>query len=412
MARAEPKGSLVGAKLGAPWSERYKPKTLQELVGNYDSAEELLKWVKESIAGRADKKAALVCGPPGTGKTLAVNLIADALNLELIEMNASDFRTEEAVERVAGGATLQGSLLGKKGKLIFFDELDGISGREDRGGLGAIMRIIKESKYPVVLAANDPWDPRFRQLRDVCQMIKFKRIRAPSIVVRLRRIAQLAGVSVEDEALKKIAEAANGDMRAAVNDLQMLAEGKKILRAADVGRLYSRTQEMGIFDVMKEIFSANTIMEARAAAESASVDLEMLLQWINENIPNQYNDPRERAEAYDWFSKADIFMNRVKRRQMWDLISYAVELAVGGAALARRGPYRFTKYSFPTRIGILSQSKETRGKLMEEYMTLAKELHTSVKKVRTEYLPYIEILDEAGQRPFFRSVGSSRESGG
>ncbi|MEM3621914.1 MAG: hypothetical protein QXU33_04890, partial [Candidatus Methanomethyliaceae archaeon] len=66
----------------------------------------------------------------------------------------------------------------------------------------------------------------------------------------------------------------------------------------------------------------------------------------------------------------------------------------------------------PTRIGILSQSKETRGKLMEEYMTLAKELHTSVKKVRTEYLPYIEILDEAGQRPFFRSVGSSRESGG
>jgi replication factor C large subunit len=397
--------------LGIPWSERYRPKTLQELVGNYDSAEELMKWVKESMAGRAEKKAALLCGPPGTGKTLSVNLVAEALDLELIEMNASDFRTEEAVERVAGGATLQSSLLGKRGKLIFFDELDGISGREDRGGLGAIMRIINVSKYPVVLAVNDPWDPRFRQLREICHMIKFNRIRTPSIVVRLRRIAQLAGVNAEDEALRKIAEAANGDMRAAVNDLQMLAEGRSVLRAVDVGRLYPRTQEMGIFDVMKGIFSARTILEARAAAEGASVDLDMLLQWINENIPNQYTDPKERAEAYDWFSRADIFMNRVKRRQMWDLISYAVELATGGAALARRGPYRFTKYSFPKRIGILSQTKEMRGKLMEEYVELAKELHASVKKVKTEYIPYIEIMEEAGKGPIFRSAGS-KESGG
>lgn len=401
---------LVGAELGIPWSERYKPKTLQELVGNYDSAEELLNWVRESMAGRADKKAVLLCGPPGTGKSLSVKLIADALNLELIEMNASDFRTEEAVERVAGGATLQRSLLGKRGKLIFFDELDGISGREDRGGLGAIMRIINLSRYPVVLAANDPWDPRFRQLREVCHMIKFKRIRAPSIVVRLRRIAQLAGVDAEDEALKKIAEAANGDMRAAINDLQMMAEGRRVLRAADVGRMYSRTQEMGIFDVMKDIFSARTIMEARVAAESASVDLDMLMQWINENIPNQYSDPIERAEAYDWFSKADIFMSRVKRRQMWDLISYAVELATGGAALAKRGPYRFTKYSFPTRIGVLSQNKEMRSRLMEEYAVLSKELHVSIKKLKTEYLPYIRIIEEVGKNLTIKSGGNSRES--
>ncbi|MGC8936123.1 MAG: replication factor C large subunit [Candidatus Methanomethylicaceae archaeon] len=400
--------------MGAPWSERYKPKTLQELVGNYDSAEELLNWVKTCLAGKAEKKAALICGPPGTGKTLSVHLVADLLDLELIEMNASDFRTEEAVESVAGGATLQSSLLGKRGKLIFFDELDGISGREDRGGLGAIIKIINVSRYPVVLAANDPWDPRFRQLRDLCHMIKFKRIRTPSIVVRLRRIAQLAGVNTEDEALKKIAEAANGDMRAAVNDLEMLAEGRKVLRATDVGRLYWRTQEMGIFDVMKEIFSANTIMEASAAAESSSLDLDMLLQWINENIPNQYSDAVERAEAYEWFSKADIFMNRVKRRQMWDLIGYVVELAAGGAALARRGPYRFTKYAFPTRIGLLSQSKEVRGKMMEEYAALAKELHTSLKKFRMEYMPYIEIIEEAHQKfgSEFKHDQSSRESAG
>lgn len=396
--------------MGLPWSERYKPKTLQEIVGNYDAAEELLEWVKSSLEGRTEKKACLLCGPPGTGKTLSVGLVAEVLNLELIEMNASDFRTEEAVERIAGGATLQTSLLGKRGKLIFFDELDGISGREDRGGLGAIMKIIRESRYPIVLAANDPWDPRFRQLRDLCHMIKFKRIRTPSIVVRLRRIAQLAGVVVEEDALRKVAEAANGDLRAAVNDLQMLAEGRKILRGKDVGRLFSRTQEIGIFDVMKEIFSASTIMDARAAADSSAIDLDMLMQWINENIPNQYTNPIERAEAYDWFSKADIFMNRVKRRQMWDLMNYAVELAVGGAALARKGPYRFVKYNFPMVIGVLSRSKESRDRRKEDLMGLGKELHASVKKVMTEYLPYIEILEERDPKGILKSEKNSTET--
>ncbi|MGQ9759850.1 MAG: replication factor C large subunit [Candidatus Methanomethylicaceae archaeon] len=404
------KGEDGGSGLGPPWSERFKPKSLQEMVGNYDAAEELLEWVGGYMEGRSEKRAALLFGPPGTGKSLSVGLVAEALNLELIEMNASDFRTEEAVERIAGGATLQSSLLGKRGKLIFFDELDGISGREDRGGLGAIMRIIREARYPVVIAANDPWDPRFRQLRDLCHMIKFKRIRTPSIVVRLRRIAQLAGLSAEDDVLKKIAEAANGDMRAAVNDLQMLGEGRRSLKGEDVGQLYSRTQEIGIFDVMKEIFSAETIMEARVAAENSAVDIDMLMQWLNENIPNQYSRPSERAEAYDWFSKADIFMNRVKRRQMWDLMSYAVELAVGGAALARRGPYRFTKYNFPRRIGVLSRSKETRDRRREDLRALGRELHASVKKVITEYLPYIKILEEESPRGILRSADNSMET--
>lgn len=375
-----------------PWTDRFKPKSLQEIVGNYEAASELLEWVKAYLANKADKKAALLYGPPGTGKTLSAHLVAETLGLELIEMNASDFRTEEIINEIAGGASLQTSLFGKKGKLILFDELDGISGKEDRGGIGAIINIINISRHPVVLIANDPWDPRFRQLREMSHMIKFNRIRSPSIVVRLRRIAQLAGVNVEEGALKRIAEVANGDMRAAINDLQMLAEGKKVLRESDVVKLYPRAQELEIFDVMKGIFSANTILRAKMVADSSAVDIDMLMQWLNENIPNQYTNPEERAEAYDWFSKADVFLNRAKIKQMWDLISYAIELAVGGVALAKKGPYKFTKYSFPKTIEILSRSKDEREKRREELRALGKELHASMRKVITEYLPYINII--------------------
>jgi replication factor C large subunit len=367
------------------------------VAGNYAAAEQLQQWVEGRLSGKAGlKRAALLSGPPGTGKTLVVGLIAQALELDLIEMNASDFRTEELVESIAGGAALQASLFGKRGKLIFLDELDGISGRQDRGGLSAIIRIIKETRYPIVLAVNDPWDPRFRPLREICEMIQFRRIRSPSIEVQLRRVARLDGLDVEDGLVKRLAERAGGDLRAAINDLQMLGEGKKTLMDSDVGMLATRLQERGIFDVMKEVFSAEGVLDAKLAVEGATVDPEMLLQWVNENIPNQYPNAQERAYAFDWLSKADIFMGRVKRKQMWELMGYALELALGGAALAKRGPYRYTRYMFPRRIGILSQTKEIRGRKREVLVAIAREAHASVKKVATEYLPYIEILIEAG----------------
>jgi len=372
---------------------------LQEIVGNYSVAEQLLDWVRTRLEGEGLKKAALLSGPPGTGKTLSVGIVAGMLDLELIEMNASDFRTEELVDKMAGGATLQASLFGRRGKLVFFDELDGISGREDRGGLAAILKIIRETKYPVVLAVNDPWDPRFRPLKEICEMIQFRRIRSPSAEVQLKRIARLANVSVDDALIKRVAERTGGDLRAAINDLQMLAEGRRSLRDGDVGLLPQRAQEKGIFDVMKGIFSAQGCLEAKLAVEGSSVDIEMVLQWINENIPNQYTNPEERAEAYDWFSKADIFMGRVKRRQMWALMSYAIELATGGAALSRRGPYRFTRYNFPRRIGMLSRSKEVRGRKREVLKAIGGEMHASVKKVATEYLPYMEIMVENSKLP-------------
>jgi len=383
--------------LSGPWSERFKPTTLREVASNYAAAEQLEQWVKGRLSGKAGlKKAAFLSGPPGTGKTLAVGIVARSLDLDLIEMNASDFRTEELVEKIAGGAALQASLFGKKGKLIFLDEMDGISGRQDRGGLSAIIRVIKESRFPIVMAANDPWDPKFRPLREICEMIQFRRIRSPSVEVQLKRIARLNGLEVDEELVKRLAERSGGDLRAAINDLQMLGDGKKTLKDSDVGMLAARLQERGIFDVMKEVFSADGVLDAKLAAEGATVDPEMLFQWVNENIPNQYPDARERAYAFNWLSKADVFMGRVKRKQMWELMGYSFELALGGAALARRGEYRYTRYNFPRRIGMLSQTKEVRGRKRESLAAIAKEAHASVKKVATEYLPYIEILVEAG----------------
>lgn len=407
MAATGEAGSGTRTLEGAPWTEECKPTSLSEIAGNYAASEQLLTWVKGRLGGLTPKRAAMVHGPPGTGKTLAVGIIAKMLDAELIEMNASDFRTEELVESVAGGAARQASLFGRKAKIIFLDELDGISGREDRGGVGAIAAVIKEAKYPVVVAMNDPWDLKFRSLREICEMIKFNRIRTPSVESQLKKVARAKGVLFTSGAIGMVAERAGGDMRAAINDLQMVSTGRKSLSEEDIGMLYERTQEKGIFDVMKDIFSAESVLQAKLAVEGSAVDLEMVIQWINENIAVQYPYPAERAEAYDWLSRGEFFMSNARRKQMWDLISYGLELVTGGAAMARSGPYRYARYSFPRRIGVMSRTKEERGERREALLAIGRSELVSVKKAMLEYMPYIELIREAGG--FRQSPGSAPE---
>ena len=54
----------------------------------------------------------------------------------------------------------------KSGNLLFLDEVDGIAGNEDRGGVSAIIKIVEESLVPVIMAANDPDIEKLRPLKE------------------------------------------------------------------------------------------------------------------------------------------------------------------------------------------------------------------------------------------------------
>ena len=96
----------------------------------------------------------LLYGPPGVGKTALVNAAAREFGFTIIEMNASDTRSEKAINAVAKPATSYVALdkfsaaTKASGNLLFLDEVDGIAGNEDRGGVSAIIKIVEESRVP------------------------------------------------------------------------------------------------------------------------------------------------------------------------------------------------------------------------------------------------------------------------
>ncbi|PCN49798.1 replication factor C large subunit [Candidatus Geothermarchaeota archaeon ex4572_27] len=359
------------------------------MIGNQEAIQQFIGWLKGWKPGT---KPVFLWGPPGVGKTLTVEVAARELGYELIELNASDVRTEEAIKRALGPASQYGTLFGHRGRLIFLDEVDGITGREDRGGLGAILELVNEARVPVVLAANDPWDPKLKPLRDACTMIRFDKPRPSQIVVLLRRICQAEGIKADERALKIIAELSEGDVRSAINDLQAVAQGRKVVTPEDVQWLRARNRQYGAFDVLRMLFTARTAREAKDVMNSSLVDYETLLLWIHENLPLQYEDPEELARAYDALSMADVYLGKAKKTQHWELLRYFFDLMTAGVALARRGKYRFVKYQFPKKLLLMAQTKRLRELREEAARLIAAKCHVSRRVAKTDIMPYLGII--------------------
>ncbi|MEM2355463.1 MAG: replication factor C large subunit [Candidatus Bathyarchaeia archaeon] len=376
-----------------PWTVKYKPKSLKEVVGNKEAIQKFVDWVKSWNEGIPEKRAAFIYGPPGVGKTVTVEALANDFKMELVEKNASDYRTEEAVKRFAGLASQYGSLFGTR-RIILFDELDGLTGTADKGGVKAMVDVIKTAQCPIVLIANNAFDPRFAVLRSYCLLIEFKKPSVTEVLKHLKAICLKEGIDAEENALKFIAQRSEGDIRSAVTDLQALAQGKKRLTYDDVSWLGFRDRQENIFTVLRMILYGKTCDGAKRAVNMADVDVDMLFEWIYENVPNHLTDPHDLARAMDALSMADVYRGRIKRTQDWGFIRYVIDYMTAGVAMARVNTKTsgWTPFHFPERIQALSKSKEERSIQLEIGKKIKRKCHISATRASKEILPYLRII--------------------
>jgi len=380
--------------LYAPWTVKYKPRTLSEVVGNAEAKRKILEWIREWNRRIPKKRALFVYGPPGIGKTVTIESLANDLNMELVESNASDYRTADAVKRFAGRASEYATLFGKK-RIILFDELDGLTGSADRGGVSIITKIVQETRCPLVLIANNAYDPRFSTLRKYCQLVEFKKPSKTEVVKHLKRICIHEGIDAEEKALRFIVERTDRDVRSAVNDLQALAQGKKRLTYEDVSWLAIRDRKDVIFNVLRSIFYARDSLRAKMAVNMADVDPDMLFEWIYENIPYHVKNPKELAAAMDALSRADVYRGRVRSTQDWSLIRYFLDLMTAGVAASwsKKSP-GWVPFRFPKRISSLSKAKSENTLLSAIGMKIRKRCHISSVRAIREVIPYLKIIFE------------------
>ncbi|MEF8880677.1 MAG: AAA family ATPase, partial [Candidatus Nanohaloarchaea archaeon] len=188
------------------WVQKYRPETLDEYRGASSEKKELKEWIESWEQGN---RPILLHGQAGTGKTSLVEALANEVGYELVETNASDVRTKKKLKSELKEATRQASFFGGK-KLILIDEVDGMSGNSDRGGVKEIGNIVDETRFPIIMTANDAYDQSIRSLRNKSKEVKLDSVHTNSIAAHLRDILEKEGIRYEDGAPKRIARQAGG----------------------------------------------------------------------------------------------------------------------------------------------------------------------------------------------------------
>ena len=377
------------------WVEKYRPKKIEDIIGNEEAKASFVEWLKTK---RKSKKAVLLYGPPGVGKTALVNAAAREFSFTIIEMNASDTRSEKAINAVAKPATSYVALdnfstnqTKGKGNLLFLDEVDGIAGNEDRGGVSAIIKIVEEALTPVIMAANDPDVEKLRPLKKVCLLIRFQQIRIPLVIALLQKICLLQHVKAEFEALERIAQNSRGDVRSAINDLQSLSEENHSLTLQDTAMLSSRNKDISMDDTLRGFFSSKSIAEVSSLLSYSSVDYDDFLLSVSDNLPRRYTNPAELAAAYDFVSQADVFRGRIGT-EYWHLLKYFFNNLSQAAAVNPQSYKPFEFISPPIRIITLFWTKGKRTMLDGICGKIGAKCHVSHSKAKHDLVPFVKML--------------------
>ncbi|WP_324757689.1 replication factor C large subunit [Haloarcula montana] len=368
------------------WTEKHRPSTLSEVRGNDKARDAFEEWARTWDDHR---EAVILHGSPGVGKTSAAHALAADMGWPTIELNASDSRTKDVIERVAGEAAKSGTLTGGGGgrRLVIMDEADNIHGNADRGGARAITSLVKEASQPMVLIANEFYEMS-KGLRNNCQEIEFRDISPRSIVPVLRDICRREDIDYEDEALETIAEKNSGDLRGAVKDLQAIAETTDRLTADDVVTGDRDTTE-GIFDYLDVVIKEADAETALKTSYDVDETPDDLINWIEDNMPKDY-EGAELARAYGALSNADRWLGRVRATQNYSFWKYATDNMTAGVAAARDGTKGgWTRYGPPSYWSKLGRSKGTRQTRDDIAQQIAAIDGVSMRTARREIMPFL-----------------------
>lgn len=290
-----------------PWTQKYRPESFSDLQGNNAAVDRLKDWAEQFPA---DPQPRLLVGSPGTGKSATVEVIADWLDLQLVELNASSARKQRDIERIAG--TIRNTSADGQRRAILLDEADSWHHASNKQPL---YDALDAPANLVFITANDKWETP-SGLVSRCEVETF-RLGTRSIKAKLKDIRDAEGLDLSDDDLNPFAQ--REDLRSAINDLQSFAFADEV--PEDAREL---TDEDSEWDMIDRVLTGTP--------DTGPHDPSWVLLWLDENCRRAYRG-LELAAAYDALSRADAALLGPNGRQ------YAEAMLASVARLRRTEPY-------------------------------------------------------------------------
>ena len=277
-----------------PWVTKYRPRTLDEVIGHRQEIQGLRNWIQgwSSRVGTG-KRAVLITGPPGIGKTTVVHLLAQEAGYAVTEYNASNERT---VGRLR--ACLAFGLRRLRREVVVMDEVDGM----DRGGLPELVTWIEQTTVPVFCIANDR--SKVASLVRVCAEMRFSRPMKSVIAAGVERVAKAEGLAVTRAEIEGMCERNGNDVRAVLNALEFMATavGNAEMGTGDKDAVL----RMDAFSITPRVFSSSFTEGMELVFADDLVPL-----MIQEGYVHAGREMDEVASAADDLSRGDLYKRMV-----------------------------------------------------------------------------------------------------
>ncbi|XP_034941191.1 replication factor C subunit 1 [Chelonus insularis] len=420
--------------------EKYRPKTMKQIIGQHTDkscANKLYTWLMNWNKNQHGKvkptrpspwaknddgaffKAALMSGPPGVGKTTTAQVVCKELGFDLVEFNASDTRSKRLLKEdvstllsntsVKGYFTSGGPSKTSTKHVLLMDEVDGMAGNEDRGGLQELINLIKATDVPIICICNDRNNPKMRTLANYTFDLRFQKPKIEQIKGAMKSLCCKENINISTDNLERLIQSTNFDIRQVINHLAMLRSDSSRIEGNNNERISEKINKdlkIGPWDVCRKVFSAeeHKTMSIHDKSDLFFHDYNIASLFVQENylsvVPKA---PRSEllsrvAEAAESLAFGDIVENTIRRGGGWSLlpVQAAFSSVIPGSVMSG---YITSQINFPSWLG--RNSKRMKFDRLLQEITVHTRLVTGASKEAIN-LDYLIPLRDSVVRPLIK----------
>ena len=358
------------------WSEKYRPQNIFDMVGNEDARKQFVEWFGKWKKGT---KPLLLIGPPGIGKTTLCFIAGKQFGYDMISLNASDVRNKKNIQEILTPVLGNQTVLGEP--MIFIDEVDGIHGRSDFGGVEALINILKEPTVPIVLAGNYDSSDKMKKIKKVVKTLQINPLSPRFLKLYLNMILEKENAKINPGRLIKLITDSKGDIRSMINSAQALVTGFE-------PNTEKSFESLNVEDGINTFFKSQSLDEARVVLFSLRIDPREKINAFYSSIITSNLSSEKMSKALEVISEADLLYGKIIKTQNWRLLRYLDSILL--SLYEKDSSARYTKYnlSWP----LLNRLRWDGAKIKAIGSTLSKKLHVSNSTFATFFFPLLLTL--------------------